>query len=119
MAQLQDHLPSALYGENCDLSMKRMPLKGTRSQQCEHLPPQVGSSDEVQTGLVWFHQFCGCGSLQMYCTAYGNDMSIHFTSTSSPSKLVTSVAVQYDQTANFEVFYCGQLNGHLINYHAV
>lgn len=57
MTQQWDHLPSALYSENCELSVTRMPLKGTRNQRCEHLPPQVGFNDgiKVQTGLVWFH----------------------------------------------------------------
>lgn len=52
MAQQWDLLPSALYSENCDLSMRRMPLKGTRSQQCEHMPPHIGSNDELQTGSI-------------------------------------------------------------------
>ncbi len=44
-------LPSALYSENRDSSVKRTPLQSARHHRmCEHLPTQVCYDDELQSG---------------------------------------------------------------------
>ncbi len=43
-------LPSALYSENRDSSVKRTPLQSARRIECEHLPTQVSYDNELQSG---------------------------------------------------------------------
>ena len=136
-------LPSALYSENQDSSMKRTILQSARSAiKGEHLPTQVGYDDKLvrmtsmqmsfpemvsdslcRNSLVMQTNCCiSCpgGWSQTISTALVDIPAVSMPSACSLKTCNICGIVLCDKTAHFRVaFYCDQLNTHLYNNHAV